>query len=291
MPRTLAEGFRDFLLTLTPSQAESGAAARHRASIEDCLKRNFNLQRFFRTGSFGNGTSIYGFSDTDYFASIPANMLNQDSGVTLSRVRDALHTRFPTTGVRVNCPAIRAPLGTVAAATTEIVPADYVFDTEDGFKVYEIPDCRGGWMYSSPDAHNSYVRVVDRDLGRRVKPLIRFIKAWKYYRNVPISSFYLELQVATYAEGESYIDYDIDVYRVLLRLAESSLAPLEDPMGVSGYIQPCKTELQLNTARSKLSRALGRVQKAFEAKEAGDIRLTFEWWRQLYDNYFPTYYY
>ena len=45
---------------------------------------------------------------------------------------------------------------------------------------------------ASPDAHNAYVASIDTKFGGKVKPLIRFIKAWKYFRDVPISSFYLE---------------------------------------------------------------------------------------------------
>src|SRR5258708_3949048 len=71
MPRTVDEGFRDFLSRLTPSSYESAAATAHRASIEARLKNDFGLRRFFRTGSFGNGTSISGYSDVDYFASLP----------------------------------------------------------------------------------------------------------------------------------------------------------------------------------------------------------------------------
>ena len=69
-------------------------------------------------------------------------------------------------------------------------------------------------MKSSPDAHNSYVRKIDQSLSNRVKPLVRFIKAWKYFRDVPISSFYLELRIAKYASGESLIVYATDVERV-----------------------------------------------------------------------------
>ena len=73
MPRTVDEGFRDFLQKLTPSNTESVAAKNHRASIKQCIESNFGLKRFWRTGSFGNGTSISGYSDVDYMASIPGN--------------------------------------------------------------------------------------------------------------------------------------------------------------------------------------------------------------------------
>ena len=62
---------------LTPSSYESDAAKRHRGSIEQCIKSNFGLRRFWRTGSFGTGTSISGYSDVDYIASIPTKNLSQ----------------------------------------------------------------------------------------------------------------------------------------------------------------------------------------------------------------------
>jgi hypothetical protein len=57
------------------------------------------LNRFFRTGSFGNGTSISGYSDVDYFASIPRDQLKAISTSTLTRLKNVLDSRFPLTGV------------------------------------------------------------------------------------------------------------------------------------------------------------------------------------------------
>jgi hypothetical protein len=291
MPRTVDEGFRDFLARLTPSSTESAAASTHRASIESRLKNDFGLRRFFRTGSFGNGTSISGYSDVDYFASLPNDQLTRSSNYTLTKVRNALDLRFPYTGVRVNCPAVKVPFGSVESETTEVVPADYVSKTDEGHKVYDIPDCSDGWKRSSPDAHNAYVRQQDERLGRKVKPLVRFIKAWKYFRQVPISSFYLELRVAKYAERESSILYSIDVKRVLRMLYDSNLAAIQDPMGVSGYIYPCTSDVKLEDARSKLGTAVGRVENAYSSEQAGKIDDAFYWWRLLYNDQFPSYYY
>lgn len=215
MAKTVEEGFRDFLGWLTPTGGDSQAAKSHRASIEACLKSNFEITRFFRTGSFGNGTSICGYSDVDYFASIPTKNLNQNSGTTLREVRDALDTRFPNTDVHVSTPAVVVPFGTDASESTEVVPADFIKKDENDNLVYEIANGSGDWMKSSPDAHNAYVTEIDKKLGRKVKPLIRFLKAWKYYCNVPILSFYLELRVAKYASQEASIVYSIDIKNIL----------------------------------------------------------------------------
>lgn len=289
--RTVHQGFVDFGKKLTPTAGESAAAKNHRASIETCLKSNFGMTRFFRTGSFGNGTSISGYSDVDYFAEIPTGNLNANSTTALRQVRDALDKRFPNTGVRVSCPAVLVPFGTDAKESTEVTPAYYVEDTEDEHKVYEIPDCSDGWMKSSPDAHNAYVREVNEDLGGKVKPLIRFIKAWKYYRCVPISSFYLELRVTKFVEGESSITYDEDVKQVFAHLDTIDLANMQDPMGISGYISPCSTDANLEKAKSRLSTAVTRARKAYEARLKGNIEEAFSWWDLLYGGNFPSYSY
>ena len=290
MPRTIDEGFQDFLGKLVPTTAESTGASGHRASIKACLEANFGLRRFVRIGSFGNGTSISGHSDVDYLASIPTAQLTESSSYSLRKVRDALDVRFPYTGVRISCPAIQVPFGGTAADTTEVVVADYVGEV-GGYSVYDIADCQGGWMRASPDAHNAYVADVDGRLGKKVKPLIRFVKAWKIFRSVPISSFYLELRTAKYAETEKAIIYDMDVAAVLKRLLDCGLADMQDPMGVSGYISACKTTEQRDDALSKLSTAYTRASKAREAARNGDIAAAFENWRLLYNYEFPPYYY
>lgn len=290
MPRTIEEGFRDFLTKLTPSAAESQAAKSHRASIEACLKNNFGLNRFVRIGSFGNGTSISGYSDVDYLACLPTDQLTQVSTSSLTKVRNALDVRFPNTGVRVSCPAVVVPFGNTKAETTEVVPADYLRES-NGYKIYDIADCSGGWMNASPDAHNAYVSWVDGKLGGKVKPLIRFLKAWKYYRDVPISSFYLELRVAKYASEEKAIIYEYDVRNVLKLLWDCQLANMQDPMGVTGYISACKSDAFRADALSKLGTAYVRADKAREASDKGDISGAFDYWRLLFNYEFPTYYY
>ena len=289
MPRTVEEGFREFLRKLTPSNYETDAAKRHRASIKKCIESNFGLNRFWRIGSFGNATSISGHSDVDYMASIPRAGLLSNSSQSLAQLRRVLATRFPRTGVRTSCPAVVVPFGTDARETTEVTPADYL-RTSNGFKIYDIPDCSGEWMEASPDAHNDYVRTVDHNLSNKAKPLIRFIKAWKYFQNVPISSFYLELRVAKYASDESSIVYSIDVKNVFDLLNKIDLAQIRDPIGISGYISPCTSSQKLSAAKSKVSTALTRAQKARDAELNNDIKESFNWWNKLFAYKFPSYY-
>ena len=285
MPRTVDEGFREFLSRLTPSEAESNAAQSHRATIEQCLRANFGLVRFTRIGSFGNGTSISGFSDVDYLACLPRDERTQNSASMLAKVRNALDARFPSTGVHVRTPAIVLPFGNNIAEQTEVVPADLV--ASNGFPVYEIADGGGGWMRTSPDAHKEYVRSVNERLGGRAKSLIRCLKAWKCIWNVPIYSFYIELRVAKYASTEKAIVYHLDVRTILAQLLNAGLAQMQDPTGVSGYIPACPSEAAYAEALSKLSTAAIRAEKAVNAIHAEKLSEAFDWLRLLFGDWFP----
>ncbi len=290
MPRSIDEGFKDFLAKLVPTDVESEAAKNHRASIHARLQTSFGLKRFVRIGSFGNGTSVSGYSDVDYLASLSNSSLTRSSTYSLEKVRNDLSERFPYTPVRVDCPAVVLPFGSKVSETTEIVPADYV-EERNGYSVYDIADGSGGWMRASPDMHIEYVDKADRILDRKLKPLIRFVKAWKYFQNVPISSFYLELRIASYGYTQNSVIYNIDLQIILSRLLSDGLAPFLDPMGVSGYIYACKTDVQKADALSKLKSAASRAEKAYEDYKKGNIQSAFGWYKLLYGDQFPSYYY
>jgi hypothetical protein len=289
MALTVSEGFDTFHSWLTPTGTESANAKSHRASIEACLKTNFGMTRFFRTGSFGNATSVSGYSDVDYFASIPREKLKQDSGLTLKQVKDALDTRFPSTGVHIDGPAVVVPFGSNRSETTEIVPADFI-KREHDCSTYEIPNGYGGWMLSSPELSKLNIDVIDRQLKNKVKPLIRFIKAWRYYRNVPISSFYLETYVGIYAETQKSIVYSIDIAIILSKLLSSNLPNINDPMGVSGVIQPCKNIVDRNKSLKELADAVNRSKYARTAESENRMKDAFYWWNVVYNDLFPGYY-
>jgi len=277
---------------LTPTGGETEAAKKHRASLESCLKSNFGMIGFFRSGSFGNGTSIRSYSDVDYFAAIPNDNLSSDSSKALREISGVLSQRFPSTNVAVRCPAVTVPFGTDASEKTEIVPAvpaEVLKKNGNEYIIFKIPDCGGSWMKSGPEAHNHYVASINDKLNRKVKPLIRFLKAWKYSQNVPISSFYLEMRLASYASTQSQIVYSIDLKTILNQLWVDQLAAMQDPIGISGYIKPCNTEAQKKESLSKLATASVRADKAREAEENGDIANAYYWWNLLFNGEFPAY--
>lgn len=291
MAKSLDVGFATFLSWIAPLDSEHDKAKRHKDSVKSCLEKNFECNRFFETGSFGNSTGVRHYSDTDYFAGIPTSKMPSSSSYALRKVKEALQETFwKTQGIEVNSPAVKIPFGEYASETLEVTPCTFhgFQDTPIGnHPSYNISDGDGDWMRSSPSAHNAYVKQQDERLGFKLKPLIRLIKAWKFYNNAPISSFYLELRITKYAEGESSIIFDTDIKRVMTRLHDNQLAKIQDPMGISGYISPCISDVKKEDALSKLQTGLTRAENAYSYREK-DLDKCFEWWDKFFAGKFPA---
>lgn len=290
MAKTLDEGFATFGGWIAPLDSEHEKARSHRDSVMSCLQSNFECYNLFETGSFGNGTGVRHYSDTDYFAVCPTKKLTQSSSATLRKMKETLQETFwQTSGIEVSTPSVRIPFGQYSTETMEVTPCDFsgLVDTPVGQKAkYEMPAYDDGWMKSSPDAHNSYVRREDERLKGRLKPLIQLVKAWKFYNNVPIRSFYLELRVTKYAEDEKSIVYDIDIKRIVKSLSDLGLASIQDPMGISGYVAACATGARKEDALSKLATGLSRAEKAYDSRDNPDR--AFYWWDMFFANKFPA---
>jgi hypothetical protein len=290
LAKAIDEAFQKFHGTLTPTYQESQSAKRQRTSIERCLEEHFNTTRFFRTGSLGNGTSIRGYSDVDYFACIPTENLKKHSFTTLQEVRNALTGCFPGRDISIRMPAVKVCSNTNSSVSIEIVPADLIGKDKKGNFIYEIPNNNnnGSWIRSSPDAHNNYIDEVDKKLGgaNMVKSLVRILKAWKYYCGIPISSFYLEMYVAKYICRWDCIEYSCDVTSIFQSLYDKHLAPLKDPLGISKYIQPCSSAGQRSHALLNLETAFTQAQKAQSAEWAGKTDEAFYWWNKVFPGNF-----
>lgn len=291
MASTAAEGFSTFIGWLTPSEADRAAAASHRQAIYDKLNATYGLYRMFQSGSFSHGTGVKGYSDVDYFVSLKSDRPQLSSSI-LNSVRSTLQERFPSTVVRVSRPAVVIEFGS-GYETCEIIPA-YAQGTINAEKdtKFKIPGVGGvEWLESTPEAHVKYVTACNK-LPKQgyAKNFVRLIKAWKFYRNVPISSFYLEMRAATYIASQKEVIYALDLYYFLKQLQDIELRAMQDPTGNSGYIYACSSTANATDAMSKLGTAVSRASNAKDAYLANNTQKAFEWWDLLFDGNFPSYY-
>jgi len=292
MPLIVEDAFDQFLTNLTTSRQESQSAASHRNSVEARLKADFQLTTMFRTGSFGAATNVRGYSDVDYFAVIPTKNLKANSASTLSAVADSMRARFPNTqNIRVSGLGVQIPFGDEGAERVEIIPVDLTGQTKLGFRQFDMPDEYGGWKFSAPESHKAWVDSIDSDLDGKLKPLIRLVKAWKFYRNVPIRSFYLEIRITALMSGEKAIVYGIDLRTVLNTLWNDQLADIPDPRFPNDQfaLSACSSATSRTDALSKLGNAALWSDQAMQERIAEKHGAAITKLNLIYADRFPKF--
>lgn len=262
---------------MTPGADQRTAMSEHRGRIEKVLKSKGLVMHFWETGSWSHGTAVQDASDVDYFA-----VMNGPRPASAYEALTALRTALTqglegVVSVQVDRPAVSVNFWT--GTKIEITPA-YVRGDWD----YYIPDPNSaGWLESGPKKHLDYVTAINTRLNGKAKHLVRLVKTWKHLQHVPMSSFYLEMRTAKYADGESAIIYSIDVPRVFQEIQSFELAAMNDPTKSGRRIESgAQGELEKGSARMKLHQAVYYAEKARTAEADGDPLMMRVYWDLLF---------
>ncbi len=273
MTDTARSWLNDLTSLYTPTPTEFDAARSHRAAIEARLEAYLGVHEMFEIGSLKHGAGVWKYSDADFLVSLKG--VQPDSPWTmLNRVKETLQDRFANTTIVVRRPAVVCRF---SDADVEVVPA------YPGVTGYWIADPADGWMRTHPKDHNRYVTDVNKKHDGAVKKLARQVKVWKYLRNVPISSCYLEMRSAKHMEGESGYSALWDLYLSLKKMHDAGLAAMNDPTGLSSRFGACSSDSNRVDALSKLGTAVGRARKAKDFDTDGDQEKAIEQLKLLFN--------
>jgi hypothetical protein len=288
MTLSVAQGFETFLGRLVPLESQRAAAARHRASVEASLRGALDVYLFRETGSFSHGTGVRGHCDVDLLVSIKGQRPGS-SDTALAWVKNALAASFPYTPVRISRPAVVIAFAG-GEETWEVIPGFVTGRGGQGVSVYDIPGAATGWLDTAPMKHLAYVTEVNsrQNIAGGAKKLARLIKGWKYYNDVPISSFYLEMRAAQYLAGQPSFVPVYDICYLLEHLNRIGLAAMNDPKGAAGRFEACSTPAKKADALSKLSTGAIRARKALDAHRKDEPATAFYYLNLLFGGQFPS---
>lgn len=287
MALTVSKGFDIFLERLTPHASQRTASAKHRKSVEDSIKKVLTINCFRETGSFSHGTGVRNHCDVDLMVSI-SNSQPTSSDTALNWIKNALTSSFPSTTVRVSRPAVVVEFAG-GLETWEIIPAFITGKGGPDVFIYEIPGAPSGWIEAAPVEHINYVNEINSAEGAigGAKKLARLAKAWKYYCNVPISSFYLEMRAAQYMATQTSFVPIYDVRGFFVKLEATGLAAMNDPKQAASRFSSCSSEPKLTESISKTKTASARAEKALSCYQKDDFSDTFYYLDLLFGGKFP----
>lgn len=257
----------------TPSSTQFEGARSHRVAIQAKLDAALGIFGMFEIGSLRHGTGVWLHSDADYLVSLKGSR-PVSQWTALNNVKSALQARFPTTTIVVRQPAVVCYF---SDGVVEIVPAYY---SDSG---YWIPDPTGVWMKTFPTEHNNYVNGVNKKFDGAAKKLSRQVKIWKYKRDVPVSSCYLEMRAAKHIEGEGAYIPLLDLHLALRKMHDAGLAAMNDPTGLGSRFTATSSATSKTDALSKLARAVTRSGKARDFEAAGDDEKAIEQLKLLFN--------
>ncbi len=282
--------FAKLLHRIQPSESELARAKARIGAIRRRLERKFKVSGARLMGSHGRETAVLGFSDVDLLVMLSRDEARWGKGelsstTLLNNVRAELDQRYVQTKVGRNGQAIVVHFER-GNATLDVVPA--VFRRFNGAPIYGIPDGSGGWLDTSPLAHNQYFRSSNDASNGRLARLARVIKWWKHSRtpHVPISSFYVDMSLAEASICKQARTYSEYVATALSYLSDNSVKPLADPTGLVGEISASNSDAQSNRCIevAKISAANARLAVIREGQ--GGLADATTLWERVFNGRF-----
>lgn len=288
---TASDRFQTLLARIAPLQTEIDAAERHVATIRTRLAEAYALKGFVRAGSYSRDTFIRGGSDVDLFAVVARDDLRWggsyvSSDTALGNFGRELKARFPSTTIRRDVHAIVLEFND---CHVDVVPSFFAGMTPGKQPMYAIPDGRGDWMKTSPAQHNAYIRHEDEASRGKLRRVARLIKFWRECRTprVPLSSFHIEMVLASEGICRGVKSYGECVLEVLQGLAQRECRGLQDPLGISGLLPAVKSEARRGAAVASVRYSREHAKSAVRAAYLDYHDEACRQWDIVYNGYFP----
>jgi hypothetical protein len=195
-------------LNLTTAQSEYGQT-KH-AGVSSCLNVHYygvtsGYSNSMLAGSWGKSTAIRPPRDIDIIFVLPASVYERFKSRTgniqsqiLQEVKGILSNTYTMTTMRGDGQVVVIPFATFPV---ELVPAFLLTS-----KQYLICDTNDGGKFKTvdPDAEIEKIKKADADTNGNTRNLIRMLKCWQGYCNVPMKSFCLELLAVDFLSTWQY---------------------------------------------------------------------------------------
>ena len=282
--------FFNLLREIQPAERDVARARARFGAVRVRLSRNFQIADARIIGSHARDTAVDRFSDVDLLIMLKRSEArwgqNDVSSTTiLDRFRRELDQKYVHTKVGRDGQAIVVHFEK-GNAMLDVVPA--VFRRFEKAPIYVIPNGTGGWLESSPLAHNQFFRRADTDSEGRLTRTSRLLKWWKYSRTpaTPVSSFYLDMTLASSKICRNVKSYSHSVALALSHLADRNGQALNDPTGLCGEITATATEPQLDRYRQIVSSSALNARLALVHEWTGDFERANSLWQRVFNGAF-----
>ena len=227
------------------------AIDRHKRTIEDKLKSEFEVEDLGFGGSHSTHTDVKGLSDIDMLTDLGDFESSKTSDEVIKNFANAIRERLPNTKVSSGVMAVTVEFSD--GLKVQVLPA---FRYQDG---YRIPDPNGkGWISSYPKRFSRELTSVNQKQSGRVVPAIKLIKSICDANYIEASSYHVSnLALVAFKGYLGDKTYPKMLQHFFNRAKILCTKPTSDPSGQTKYV---------DADLSKADRS--RMAKAFAGMEA-----------------------
>jgi hypothetical protein len=250
-------------------------------------------------GSFSRGTANgSGLSDVDLLLKVPREVAHWgstriSSETVLNKVRVELTDRYTATTIRRDGQAVVVNFGGGRFAV-DVVPGIFEqmvspLPEMPSRPAFLIPDGAGGWLRTSPEAHNKFISQADIQSGGKLTYVIQMVKFWRDCRapSYQLLSFYVELLAAAEGSCVGVKSYSRCLYEVFKALKKRECRPMRDPLGISQSIKAAGTEGQRRDLMNAVDRACNLTAAAAGMEAVGKHDKACEFLDVLFNRKLP----
>jgi hypothetical protein len=283
---TIKTKFGKFLANLELTDAQKQDAETKHTRVRKSLHETFYSTPYkgktsLVVGSYGKHTAIRPTSDVDILFMVPGSEFDRYNGLQgnkqsrlLQDIKSRLVNLYPNTDLRADGQVVSVPMTTYKV---EVVPGFlgkenrfWICDTNNG----------GAWKLVDPYWEiNTLTNSNNRSAGNTIR-LIKMVKAWKRFCNVPIKSFVIETMALFFLQKWEHYNCPIDHYHWIVKNFFAYLIPYAG----STYTTPTTKE-QIALGRdwkSKAESALARAKKAYEFEIKSKSDAATEEWKKIF---------
>jgi len=289
---SVSASFSKLIDRIQPTQVEIQNAVQHAKQIKIRLEQSYNLRKPFFAGSFPRQTYIHSSSDIDFFAVFARDDMRWGdsyvrSSTALDNLRRDLAARYPASTVYRDVHAIVVSFSD--GVKVDVVPATFQGMTPNNWPVYNMPDGLGNWMQTSPEIHGKYVKEADRKSGGKLRRTAQLMKFWRECRSpkVPLSSFHIEMLLASSRICEGAKGYADCVTELLQLLAQRECQAFRDPLQITGNIGATRSFQQRETALRSVVYSRDHAKDALYAERHGDVHEAKRQWDIVFNGQVP----
>lgn len=213
----------------------------------------------------------------------------KSSTTILNHIREQLQNRYWSTTVGVDKQAVVVRFND-NKHPVDVVPAIYKgLESKAKYPVFAIPNGAGGWMMTSPQAHNKFIASENIRSKGKLKQTAQIIKYWCECRDnsIPLNTFHLELLLAQERVCAGKLSLAVCVHKALMLLHKRKSRALSDPVGISGFVKAAKTEAKIQRVKRAVDSWTDRTYKACQAERNGNNQEAYRLWSLVFNDKFP----